>query len=265
MNSIKTHNLFALAFAGALAVLTCNAQAADIIAKVNGEPIPQSRLDYLVKANTAQGHPDTPEARERGRDLLITHETLYQEALKKGYDKIPEVATQIEMMKEEAVVNAYLRDYVKNNPISDERAKQEYERQKTLMGGKEYKARHILVKTEDEAKQIVAELKKGTSFEELAAQKSMDEGSKSNGGDLGWSSPARYVPEFGNALKASRKGEITETPVQTQYGWHVIRVDDERAETFPPFEQVKSQIEQNLQREAVGNMVTELRAKAKIE
>jgi peptidyl-prolyl cis-trans isomerase C len=265
MNSIKTHNLFTLAFAGALAVLTCNAQAADIIAKVNGEPIPQSRLDYLVKANSAQGHPDTPETRDRGRDLLISQEALYQEALKKGYDKDPELATQIEMIKEEAVVNAYIRDYVKNNPISEDRAKQEYERQKGLVGDKEYKARHILVKTEDEAKQIVAELKKGATFEELAAQKSMDDGSKGHGGDLGWAPPARFVPEFGNALKQAKKGEVGETPVHTQFGWHVIRVDDERAQALPPFEQVKAQIEQNLQREAVGKMVAELRAKAKIE
>jgi peptidyl-prolyl cis-trans isomerase C len=262
MNSIKTPKLLMLAFAGALAVMTCNAQAADVIAKVNGEPIPQSRLDYLVKVNNAQGHPDTPETRERGRDVLISQEALYQEAVKKGYDKDSDVATQIEISKEEIVINAYLRDYAKNNPITDDQVKQEYERQKALAGAEEYKARHILVGTEDEAKQILAQLKKGASFEELAAQKSMDEGSKSHGGDLGWASPARFVPEFGDALKATKKGQLAETPVKTQFGWHVIRVDDERSQAFPLFEQVKAQIQQNLQRESVGKIVAELRAKA---
>ncbi|MFN7087420.1 MAG: peptidylprolyl isomerase, partial [Burkholderiales bacterium] len=236
-------------------------QAADGI-KVNGIAIPQSRLDYVFK-NT--GQPDTPEVRNRIKDELITREVLTQEAVKKGLDKNPEVATQIDMQRQNVLINAYLQDYVKAHPVSDETMKKEYEQVKAESGAKEYKARHILVETEAEAKQIISQIRKGASFEKIAAEKSKDTGSKNQGGNLDWSVANRYVPPFAQALGKLKKGQMTDAPVQTQFGWHVIRLDDERAAKFPTFEEAKPQIQQQMQQQAVNKLITDLRAKAKVE
>ena len=150
-------------------------------------------------------------------------------------------------------------------PISDEAMRKEYENAKTLAGAKEYKARHILVKEEAEAKQIIAQLKKGGNFEKIAAEKSEDTGSKNRGGDLDWAPPARYVKPFADALVKLKKGQLTDTPVQTQFGWHVIRLDDERATKIPPFDEVKNNIQQQMQQQAVQKAIADLRAKAKVE
>ena len=149
------------------------------------------------------------------------------------------------------LVNAYLQDYLKANPITDDMMKKEYETAKAQTGGKEYKARHILVKSEDEAKQIIAQLKKGASFEKLAAEKSEDTGSKGKGGDLDWSPPNRYVKPFSDALMKLKKGQMTDTPVQSPFGWHVIRLDDERPFKVPGFDKAKANIHQQLQNQAV--------------
>ncbi|MBI4189605.1 MAG: peptidylprolyl isomerase [Betaproteobacteria bacterium] len=262
---MKTSPILMLALAASFAAATFNAQSADAVAKVNGVTIPQSRVDLLLKNNAAQGQPDTPELRNRIREELITREVISQEALKKGLDKSPEVTTQLEIQKQIFLVNAYLQDYFKTHPVSEDTLKKEYERQKSLLGDKEYKARHILVKQENDAKQIIAQLKKGVSFEKIAAEKSEDQGSKGRGGDLDWSAPGRYVPPFGEALKKLKKGQLTDPPVQTQFGWHVIRLDDERAYKAPGFEEVKPQIQQNLQRQTLDKLIGDLRAKAKIE
>jgi peptidyl-prolyl cis-trans isomerase C len=235
------------------------------LAKVNGVTIPQSRADILVKEMAAQGRPDTPEMRDSIKQELINREIVAQEALKKGLDKRAEVATQIELQRQAVLINAYLQDYLKANPVNDDEVKKEYERVKATAPAKEYKARHILVETEDEAKQIIAQLKKSASFEKLAGEKSKDQGSKGRGGDLDWATPARYVPAFGEAITKLKKGQLTDAPVQTQFGWHVIRVDDERLSKFPPFEEVKPQIEQQLRQQTVNKAFTDLRAKAKIE
>jgi peptidyl-prolyl cis-trans isomerase C len=255
---------FALALAGALSILSVGAQAADV-AKVNGKAIPQSRMDFLIKMNAGQGQQDTPETRARVRDMLINQELIVQEALKKGLDKNPDVATQIDLSRQQVLINAFVQDYLKAHAVSDDTMKKEYEQAKTQAGDKEYKARHILVKSEDEAKQVIAQLKKGANFEKLAAQKSEDTGSKERGGDLDWAPPGRYVPAFGEALKKLKKGQMTDAPVQTQFGWHIIRLDDERAAKFPTFEETKPQIQQGMQRQAIDKAVAELRAKAKIE
>jgi peptidyl-prolyl cis-trans isomerase C len=256
---------FALAFAGGLSVVAVNAQSADQVAKVNGKAIPQSRMDFVMKMNAAQGQQDTPETRSRVRDMLINQELIVQEALKKGLDKTPDVATQIDLSRQQVLINAYVQDYLKTHAVSEDNMKKEYDQAKAQAGDKEYKARHILVKTEDEAKQVIAQLKKGANFEKLAAQKSEDTGSKDRGGDLDWAPPGRYVPAFGEALKKLKKGQTTDAPVQTQFGWHVIRLDDERAAKFPSFDETKSQIQQGMQRQAIDKAVSELRAKAKIE
>jgi len=235
------------------------------LAKVNGVTIPQSRVDILIKEMTAQGRPDTPQMRDAIRQELINREIVAQEAIKKGLHKRPEVATQIELQRQAVLINAYLQDYLKAHPVSEDDVRKEYERVKETAGAREYKVRHILVETEDEAKQVIAQVKGGASFEKLAGEKSKDQGSKGRGGDLDWATPARYVPAFGQAITNLKKGQMTEAPVQTQFGWHVIRVDDERPSKFPAFEEAKPQIEQQMRQQTVNKAFADLRAKAKIE
>ena len=252
-------------FAAALALApTAHAQSG-AVAKVNGVTIPQSRADTLIKEMTGQGRPDTPEMRDAIKQELINREIVAQEAVKKGLDKRAEVVTQIDLQRQSVLINAYLQDYLKAHPINDDDVKKEYERVKATAGAREYKVRHILVENEDEAKQIIAQLKKGASFEKLAGEKSKDQGSKDRGGDLDWATPARYVPAFGEAITKLKKGQLTDAPVQTQFGWHVIRVDDERPSKFPAYDEVKPQIEQQLRQQTVNKAFTELRAKSKIE
>jgi peptidyl-prolyl cis-trans isomerase C len=264
MQITKTsHTLLLLA--GSLMFSISNAQPANGETKVNGVTIPQSRIELLVKSATAQGQPDSPELRSRVRDELITREVLLQEAMKKGVDKNPEIATQLEIQRQGVLINAFLQDYVKVNPIAEETLKKEYEAAKSQAGAKEYKARHILVKEEADAKQIIAQLKKGANFDKLAAEKSEDTGSKTHGGDLGWSPPNRFVKPFADVLVKLKKGQLTDTPVQSSFGWHVIRLDDERPTKVPPFEEVKGNIQQQLQQQVVQKAIADLRAKAKIE
>jgi len=265
MNVTRIFRILTLAIVSSIVFSSGLAGAADVVAKVNGVAIPQNKLDLLVKAAVAQGQPDSPELRNRIRDELITRELFVQEALKKGLDKSPELATQAELQRQGLLINAYLQDYFKANPITDDMMKKEYEAAKVQTGGKEYKARHILVKNEDEAKQIIAQLKKGASFEKLAAEKSEDTGSKGKGGDLDWSPPNRYVKPFSDALMKLKKGQMTDTPVQSPFGWHVIRLDDERPFKVPGFDEVKPSIHQQLQNQAVQKAIADLRAKAKIE
>lgn len=235
------------------------------IAKVNGVTIPQSRLDAIMKDMAGQGRPDTPEVRAAIKQELINRELVSQEAAKRGIHKKPEVAMLLEIQRQALLVNAYLQEYVRTHPISEDELKKEYEKVKSSSSGREYKARHILVETEDEAKQIIAQLKKGGSFDRIAADKSKDQGSKARGGDLDWGPAGRYVPAFAAALGKLKKGELTEAPVQTQFGWHVIRLDDERALKFPSYEEVKPQIQQEMRQQMVSKVVSDLRAKAKIE
>jgi peptidyl-prolyl cis-trans isomerase C len=265
MPIVKILRASILLLAGSFAFSISLAQPADAPPKVNGVAIPQARIDLMVKTAAAQGQADTPELRTRIRDELITREVLAQEAAKKGMDKGPEVATQLEMQKQGLLINLFIQDYLKANPITDDVVRKEYDTAKSQLGGKEYKARHILVKDEAEAKQIIAQLKKGGNFDKLAAEKSDDAGSKNRGGDLDWNPPARYVKPFADALVKLKKGQLTDTPVQTQFGWHIIRLDDERATRVPPFEEVKNNIQQQLQNQAVQKFIADQRAKAKIE
>jgi peptidyl-prolyl cis-trans isomerase C len=256
----------ALGTLGFLAALASSAPAAgaEDAAKVNGVPIPQSRIDLIAKEQAAKGQPDTPELRNRIKEELITREIVAQEAVKRGLDKTAEVKVQMDFARQSILANAFARDYLQRNPVSEEAMKKEYERVRTDMGDKEFHARHILVKTEEEAKQIIGDIRKGGNFEKIAAEKSHDS-SKAKGGDLGWSGPERYVPPFAAALRKLKKGQMTEAPVQTQFGWHVIRVEDERARKFPSFEEAKQQIQQQMQQQEVAKAVSALRAKAKIE
>lgn len=260
---LKTGKFAALAILGALAINPAFAEDKSA-ALVNGVSIPQARIDLRVKAAAAQGQADSPELRKAIRDDMINIEVMAQEAVKTGLDKNADVIQQLELAKQSVLVGAFVQDYAKNHPISEDQLKQEYDKLKAKLGNKEYNVRHILVETEAEAKDIIAQLGKKAKFEKLAA-KSKDTGSAAQGGSLGWAIPGNFVPEFANALLNLKKGEYTKVPVQSQFGWHVIKLDDTRELKAPPFEEVKPQLQQRLQQQSIKKTIDELRAKAKIE
>jgi peptidyl-prolyl cis-trans isomerase C len=241
------------------------AKAGDgVIATVNGKKIPKGRADAIAKAQAAQGHPDSDDLRKQIRENLIQGEVLVQEALKKGFDKKPEVRTQIDLASQNVLINAYVTDYIATHPVSDEALKKEYDTVRTQLGDKEYKARHILVDKEDEAKAIIEKLKKGEKFEDLAKD-SKDPGSKEHGGDLNWSAPGSYVKPFSDALTKLEKGKYTETPVKTDFGYHVILLEDTRDLKVPAFDEVKPQLVQRMQQQIIEKHFADLRSKAKVE
>ena len=265
MHFTKLSRLTAVGICGLIAATTVQAQSGSTLAKVNGVAIPQSRLEFIVKARTLQGQPDSPETRKTLREDLITEEVIAQEALKKGLDKDPDFITQLEMARQTALVRAYQVDYIKNHPVGDEELRKEYEAVKAQMGDKEYKAHHILVGSEAEAKDIIARIKKGTKLEKIAQEKSLDTGSKAKGGELEWSPAASYVQPFGEALTKLSKGQLTEQPVHTNFGYHVIRLDDVRPLKVPPFEEIKQNLAQRVLQRQFAAAVNDLRAKAKVE
>ena len=237
-----------------------------IAATVNGTPISESRVDILTKQSTAQGQSNNPELRKNIIEHLSIQFLVSQEAIKKGLDKTPEVSDQIDLTKQSILANAFIQDYLKNNSVSDDMLKDEYEKIKGEMAGTEYKARHILVETEAEAKDIIAKLNKNPkAFETLAKEKSKDPGSKVNGGDLGWFDPRGMVPEFGTAVTKLAKGKFTEEPVKSQFGYHVILLEDSRAKAAPTLDQVKPMLQQKIAQQNLKKLFDDLKAKAKIE
>ncbi|MEO7493866.1 MAG: peptidyl-prolyl cis-trans isomerase [Massilia sp.] len=240
------------------------ASSSQNIATVNGKAIPASRLDQIVKQVVAQGkQTDSPQLREAIKKDLIAREVLIQEADKQGFGLKPDVKSQIDNARQSIVINAMRADYLKKTPIKDADIKAEYDRAKAQMPDKEYHARHILVATEDEAKAIITKLKGGAKFEELA--KVSKDGSAANGGDLDWAAPTNYVPEFSKAMVALNKGQITETPVKTQFGYHVIKLEDTRAPKIPPLEEVKQQVVEALQQKRLQAFQEDLMKKAVIK
>lgn len=237
-----------------------------VAATVNGTPISASRVDLVVKQSAAQGQPDNPELRKRIIDQLSMQFIIAQEAIKKGIDKKPEVLEQLDLTRQSILANAFVQDHLKSSPVSDDMLKAEYEKIKVQMSGSEYKARHILVEKEAEAKDIIATLRNNpNAFESLAKAKSKDFGSKASGGDLGWFDPRAMVPEFGAAVAKLTKGKFTEEPVKSQFGYHVIVLEDSRPKIIPPLDQVKSQLQQQVQQQNLQKLFDGLKAKAKIE
>ena len=235
------------------------------VATVNGKPIPAAKVDQVVKQVVAQGKAtDSPQLREAIKKDLIGREVLIQEADKQGIGTRPDVKNAIDNARQSIIINAMLADYIKKNPVKDADIKAEYDKYKAQMGDKEYHARHILVATEDEAKQIIAKLKGGAKFEDLA-KASKDPGSAQNGGDLDWASPASFVPEFSKAMTSLQKGQVTETPVKTQFGYHVIKLEDVRAAKVPPLEEVKQQVAESLQQRKLAAYREDLMKKAKVQ
>jgi peptidyl-prolyl cis-trans isomerase C len=265
MNRTLRHALL-LAFAASLGATPALAQkkAESTFATVNGKAIPKVRADALIAGQAAQGQPDTPELRKAVLEELVRREVLTQESIKKGFDKKPEVQGQVDLARQGVLIGAYLNDYVKTHPITEEQVKKEYEEIKAKLGNKEYKARHVLVEKEEDAKAIIEKLKAGAKIEDLAKE-SKDPGSKERGGDLGWANPASFVPPFSAAMTKLEKGKFTETPVKSDFGWHVIQLEDTRELKLPPIEEAKGQIGQQLQQRQVQKHIDELRAKAKVD
>lgn len=237
------------------------------VATVNGVAISKSRVDFLLKQGASNRHDGGEvEARNAIIDQLAMQMVIAEEAAKQGLDKAPEVSERLELVRQSVLANAYVQDFMKNSPVSDEALKAEYERIKAGMSGTEYKARHILVEKEAEAKDIIAKLKKDVgAFAKLASEKSKDPGSKVKGGDLGWFDVSRMVPEFGAAVGKLEKGKFTTEPVKSQFGYHVILLDDSRPIEAPPLDQVKANLMPQLQQQSLKKHLDGLKAKAKIE
>jgi peptidyl-prolyl cis-trans isomerase C len=232
---------------------------------VNGVAIPQSRIDAMNKELTAQGQPDNLERQNAVKEELVNREVLAQAAVRRGLDKNPDIQAQIDMARQAVLVRALFESEVKQNPITDADLEKQYEQFKGSMGNNEYKVSHILVDKEDEAKAIIAEVNRGGDFAKIAREKSKDPGSKENGGDLDWGPSARYVKPFADAVQAQPKGKISDAPVKTDFGYHVIRVDDVRPLKVPEFAELKDQFRQRAQQQQIQKMVMDLRSKAKIE
>ena len=254
-------------FIAAVLALTTTATFAQNAAVVNGKPIPSSRVDAMVKQltnNPQNPQKDTPELRAQVRQELINREIFTQEAEKRGLSDTPEFKAQMDFSRQQLLIRALVNDFVNNTKPSDAELLAVYNEQKKGAGDKEYRARHILVEKEEDAKKIITDLKKGKKFEDLAKQ-SKDPGSAANGGDLDWSAAGNYVPEFSNALTKLEKGKFTDVPVKTQFGFHVIRLDDVRPTQFPPLEQVKPQLSQLVTEKKLREFQEELSKKAKVE
>ncbi len=235
------------------------------IAVVNGVAIPAIYADFVRQNRLSRNLPPEMLTPESLRDSLVASELLVQDALKKGLDKEPTVAAAVEFQRRELLGKAALEDFARKNPVSEELMKAEYDNAKAKAGDKEYRARHILVATEKEAKDLLAQLKKPkTKFEDLAKKHSKDS-SAGKGGDLDWTLPANLVPEFAQAMTALKKGQTSTSPVQTQFGWHIIRLDDIRNLDFPAYDKIKGRIAGQLQQQAVRRYVQALRAEAKVE
>jgi len=235
------------------------------IAVVNGTPIPKARADALIEQLVHQGQQNSPQLQTAVREELVNREILMQEALRRGLPNRPDVKAQVAVAQQTVVLRALIEDFVKNNQPSDAEVTARYNALVKDAGGKEYHLHHILVDNEQQAKDLIAKIKAGASFEDLAKQFSKDPGSGKNGGDLDWSDPKAYVPEFAEAATHLQKGQMTNTPVHTQFGWHIIRVDDVRNTTPPPLEQVRPQIVQQIQQEKLQAFEEGLRKNAKIQ
>lgn len=254
------------ALLSALLAFTATVQAADDKpeALVNGVSIPKARVELRVKIAAQQNQPDSPELRKQILEELVSLEFLSQAAVKEGLDKQPETAQRLEITRQNVLADMLVQDYVKTHPVTDDQLKQEYEVFKNRVGKTEYKLSHILVDTEDEAKKIASSLKKGGSFAKLAKSKSKDPSAKENGGELGWTIPAKFVQPFAEAIPKLKKGQVSD-PVQTQFGWHIIKLENTRDLKVPSMEDMKPNIENSLHQQAVKKYIDELRSKAKIE
>ena len=241
------------------------AASAQNIAIVNGKAVPKTRAEALTQQVARSGRPITPDVEQQIREEVIAREIFMQEAQKRGLDASDDYKSQIELARQTILIRLLFSDFQEKNAVTDADIQAEYDKFVAANGGKEYRARHILVETEEQAKAILASLKKGAKFEDLAKKQSKDPGSGANGGDLDWSAPGNYVKEFSDAMVALKKGQVSEAPVKSQFGWHIIRLDDVREAQLPSLQDVKPQIAQQLQQQRLANFQQDLRGKAKVE
>jgi peptidyl-prolyl cis-trans isomerase C len=241
------------------------ALAADAVATVNGKAIPQAYADALMAEQTAKGTPDSEELRGAVREELVRREILFQAAKKAGIDKKADVATQVELARQAVVIRAYLQDFVTTNEVTDADVRKAYDDMKARLGDTEYEVSHILVAEEPKARALIAKIKGGAKFEDIAKAESEDPGSKDKGGNLGWSSPGMYVPAFSEAMSKLKKGEMSADPVQSNFGFHIIRVNDTRKLDAPEFDKIAPQIKQRLQTQRLETHIMDQRKAAKVE
>lgn len=257
---LKSPRLWAVA--AALAAAPAFAQN---IAVVNGTPIPKSRADAMVSQLVQQGQPDSPQLQAAVRQELVNREILMQEAVRRGIPNRPDVKAQVAVAQQTVVLRAMIEDFLKKNQPTDAEVKARYDELVKGAASREYHLHHILVDNEQQAKELIAKIKAGAKFEDLAKQYSKDPGSGKNGGDLDWADPKAFVPEFAAAAQKLQKGQMTDEPVKTQFGWHIIRADDIRNVEPPPYEQVKAQISQQLVQQKLQAFEEGLRQHAKIQ
>ena len=246
----------------ALVALLAAPAFAQNIAVVNGKPVPTARLNALKAQIERSGRPVTDEMLGQLKEEVVAREIFMQEARKRGLDASDEYKNQLELARQTILIRELFADFQKKNPVTDAEIQGEYDKFVAANGGKEYRARHILVETEDQAKALIAEIQKGGKFEELAKKHSKDPGSAQRGGDLDYARPESYVPEFGQAMAKLKKGETSE-PVRSQFGWHIIRLEDTREAQFPPLEEVRDRIAQQMVQNKLQAYQQGLRDKAK--
>ena len=250
----------------ALAVLVAaGAAQAQNIATVNGKAVPKARVDALIQQAQRAGQQVGPEIQQHARDQVVLREIFVQEAEKQGVPASADYKVQMELARQSILIRELFDSYKKKNPVSDDEAKAEYDKFKAQAAGTEFRARHILVEKEDEAKALIAQIKGGAKFEDLAKKNSKDTGSAENGGDLDFAKPENYVQEFSAAMVKLKKGEMTDTPVKSQFGYHIIKLEDTREAQFPAFDDVKGQIKQRLEQVKLQKYQEDLRAKAKTD
>jgi peptidyl-prolyl cis-trans isomerase C len=251
--------------AAAVLSLSSVVAAAQNVAVVNGKSVPSSRVEMLAQQVAKSGRPVNDEVRSQIKEEVIVREIFMQEAEKRGLAATSDFKAQMELARQTILIRELFADFQKKNPVTDADLKAEYDKFTAANSGKEYKARHILVEKEDEAKSILASLKKGEKFEDIAKKMSKDPGSGANGGDLDWANPSNYVPEFSQAMVKLQKGQMTEEAVKSQFGWHIIRVDDVREAKLPAFEELKPQISQQMTQQKLAQFQEDLRKKAKVQ
>ena len=251
--------------AAALVALLAAPAFAQNIAVVNGKAVPTARLNALKAQIEKSGRPVTDDMLGQLKDEIIAREIFMQEAKKRGLDASDEYKAQLELARQTILIRELFADFQKKNPVTDAEVQAEYDKFAAANGGKEYRARHILVETEEQAKALIAEIKKSGKFEELAKKHSKDPGSGANGGDLDWAAANSYVPEFSGAMVKLDKGQMADEPVKSQFGFHIIRVDDVREAQLPKLDEVKPQIAQQLQQQKMGKFQEDLRSKAKVQ
>ncbi len=263
---MKMNSFSRLAVLAAFALSAPLSLHAQNVALVNGKPVPKARFDAVLSQLLAQGQSQSPELEAQIKDEVVMREMFAQEAEARGLAAAPEFKVQMEMARQGILIGAMFNEYQKKNPVSEAEIKAEYERVKAEKGNtNQYRARHILVEKEDEAKSLIAQIKGGAKFDELAKKNSKDPGSSIKGGDLDFADPSSYVPEFSAALMKLKKGEMTQVPVKSQFGYHIIKLEDIRETQFPPLDAIRQQLEQRIAQQRLSKFRDEIRAKTKTD